>query len=168
MHRLGEKPSTRNWWDDGDDCLTGAFASALHLQKESQAPTHADIEAAYQRHHPHWDNRASTIRLAVYWQALYELGIFVEALHGHGDLIDRIAAALALGLVPVAWVYLEPVAGGKVWHHAVNITHYQDGHFELFDAQTGLTTWVPIDQFTATSGDIRTSGYVYVAKMLPF
>lgn len=167
-HQLGERPSTRNWWDDGDDCLTGAFVTALILQHETEPPSHSYIESQYQRYHPDWDNRASTINLPLYWRVLREIGVWVEALHEAGDMIDNIATALAQGNVPVAWIYLQPGLVGPVWHHAVNITHYVDGYLELHDAQTGLTTWVSIQDFVAPAGEIRSSGYCYTAKMLPF
>lgn len=159
---LGERPTTRDWLDDGDDCLANAISTSLQLQNERRGSQIVMIENAYLALHPDWNNAASTIVMADFWRALFHVNIWTLALHDQGDLVDQVSAALALGRVPVLWVYLDDERTGKTFHHAVNCYEYVDGTLYCWDAQIGIVRELSLETFGSSTASGRSSGYGYV------
>jgi len=140
----------------------------LQLQHDTSESWLQQIETAYYALHPTWDNRASTIYLPYFWRALSDINIWAVAIHDRGDIVDQIAAELALGNVPMVWIYLDDVATGVTFHHAVCCIDYQVGVLFCWDPQVGVVRHIDLATFLSSDRSGRSSGHAYSVVLLPF
>lgn len=153
----------RSWTDDSNDCISSSFEEALRLQHGDDAPDLPDMEAAYRLWHPGWDDSPDTMVLEWYWEALNSIGVYVEALHQLGDIVDQIVDRLDRGYFPTAWVYLWNGFTGQWFHHAIVAVDHYDNWLVFYDPQRGFGWEYDKTLFRQTGLDGATSGYAYAA-----